>query len=291
MYSEWSFKCRSSRSLSCTTLVPTPQRSTSNLLPKCPEKAVLGLGIHAPRPSLLMPRPSLSSIRTHTTINSMPPSSPLPPLPAYFPQPRRPSNLQNASYPPQPRPYGLDRTHSGKTIRLVPPSLALSRTDLSRSESPSSVYSRSISGDEDMPPPGALGDVGRAFSSNSVFTVVKSPLQTVQSMSDLDSAVKAPAQRLRRMKKSYAFEDDSDSDIDDAATLQARLPVRNGSGASGDTASYVSKGAPFGGERLLGPAEKAASAAQCAQDPGFCEDDVQATCHDCCRLSSLLRCT
>ncbi|KAK3115984.1 hypothetical protein LTR53_004156, partial [Teratosphaeriaceae sp. CCFEE 6253] len=67
-HSEMSFKCRSSSSLSSRTLVPSRNTSTSQLLPSCPEKAVFGLGIYAPKqytPSFLTPRPSLFHTHTH----------------------------------------------------------------------------------------------------------------------------------------------------------------------------------------------------------------------------------
>ncbi|KAK5112314.1 hypothetical protein LTR85_011586 [Meristemomyces frigidus] len=227
MFSEMSFKCRSSTSLSSRTLVPSTNNSTAHLLPTCPEKAIVGLGIYAPKaytPSFLTPRPSLSSIRTHTTMRSLqPPCSPLPPLPAYFPEKyRKPSAMDKAVHPPRPsRPYRPSRTHSEKTVRIVPPSPALSRANLAAfnqsAESLSSVYSRSVSGEERGARPTPLSESSRSYSSGSTATVVKSPLCAMRRADDPDTVV-ILEHRARRSS------DSSDSDIDDADMLQAKLP-------------------------------------------------------------------
>ncbi|KAH9831094.1 hypothetical protein Tdes44962_MAKER02172 [Teratosphaeria destructans] len=229
MYSQMSFQCRSSTSLARHNLTkpPTPfTSSTSNLIPACTDETTLGLGIHTPAKhstaSLLTPRPSLSSIRTRTTTSSLPPpSSPLPPLPVYIPErhdkPAVPQRLTPC--------YQLGRSSSGRTIRIVVPSPSPSMinlpSDLDRSESLSSIYSRSISG-ESVRPPLLLGDTGRTHSASTVHTVAKSPLCMVQT-----AAFGAlPARRQKqKLDKKWSFECDSDdSDIDDAATLEARLP-------------------------------------------------------------------
>ncbi|KAK4544180.1 hypothetical protein LTR36_004390 [Oleoguttula mirabilis] len=215
MFSEMSFKCRSSTSLSSCTLVPSTNTSTTHLLPTCPEKAVIGLGIYAPkayRPSFLTPRPSLSSIRTHTTMRSLPP--PCPPLPRLLAH----SAMHKAVHPP--RPSRPSRTHSEKTVRIVPPSPALSRANLAvlnRSESLSSVYSRSISGEGPGPRPIILSDSSRSISSGSTATVVKSPLCAMRRADDPDTI-------LTLDLRSRTSSDSSDSDIDDTAMLQAKLP-------------------------------------------------------------------
>ena len=222
-----SFKCRSSSSLSSRTLVPSQHNSLTNLLPSCPEKAVFGLGIYAPKqstPSFLTPRPSLHSIRTHTMMSSLPPPSlPLPPLPAYFPEKyRQPSAIQKAIHAPRPqRPYQPSRSHSSRTVRMVPPSPALSCSNLAAfnrsTESLSSVYSRSISGEKHSPRPGALSESSRSFSSGSTATVVKSPLGAMRRAETPDTVV-MPSSRSR------SSSEESDSDVDDAEMLQAKLP-------------------------------------------------------------------
>ncbi|KAK0900896.1 hypothetical protein LTR91_009480 [Friedmanniomyces endolithicus] len=227
-FSEMSFKCRSSSSLSSHTLIPSRSNSLSHLIPSCPEKAAFGLGIYAPKQStrsFLAPRPSLQSIRTHTTISSLPPpSSPLPPLPAYFPERyRQPSAMQKAIYPPRSQqPYQLARSQSGRTVRMVPPSPALSASNLAAfnrsTESLSSVYSRSISGETRHPEgPGALSESSRSFSSGSAATLVKSPLVAMRRAADPNTIVMPGS-------KSGSCSDDFESEVDDAATLQAKLP-------------------------------------------------------------------
>ncbi|KAF2769731.1 hypothetical protein EJ03DRAFT_87698 [Teratosphaeria nubilosa] len=254
MYSQMSFQCRSSTSLARHTLTipPTPfTRSTSNLLPACPDNTTLGLGIHPPAKhstaSLLTPRPSLSSIRTCTTTSSLPPpSSPLPPLPVYLPE-KHGKTVRTERLTPC---YQLGRSSSGRTIRIVVPSPSPSMitlpSGLDRSESLSSIYSRSISG-ESVRPPLLLGDTGRTHSASTVHTVAKSPLCTVQTASDV-----LPARReKRKLDKKWSFECDSnDSDIDDAATLQARLPPVSAVTRTNSSTSLVGKSPRHGPPRL-----------------------------------------
>lgn len=228
-FSEMSFKCRSSKSLSSRTLVPSSYtESTTSLLLKQPEKAV-GLEIYSPRsvkPSFLGPRPSLASISSHASIHVPPPTSPLPPLPAYFPEKYgRGSAMYKAIYPPK-RPQRPSRRRSERTVRMVPPSPALSVANLAAfnrsAESLSSVYSRSISGERHesriQQRLGTLAADSRSFSSSSTATIIKSPLGAMRLASDPDVVV--GSRRDRRHSSSA----DSESDIDDAATLQARLP-------------------------------------------------------------------
>ena len=226
MFSEMSFKCRSSTSLSSHTLVPSCD-STSNLLPSTPEK-VVGLGIYATKTSaavFLAPRPSLSSIRTHTTIGTVPPSSPLSPLPAYFPEKyRKGSAMHKALYPPK-RPQRRERSKSERTVRIVPPSPALSAANLEMHnnsvESLSSVYSRSISGEKHSPRPierpTILTDGSRSYSSGSTVTIIKSPLGAMR-LADRPEVV------VMNQSTRASSEGSTDTEIDDAATLQAKLP-------------------------------------------------------------------
>ncbi|RMY13760.1 hypothetical protein D0867_07355 [Hortaea werneckii] len=254
MFSEMSFKCRSS-SLSSAGSISTPTRSTSHLLPSCPEKAVIGLGIYSCknlRPSFLTPRPSLCSIRTHPTIGSREPCSPLPPLPPYFPDAcRRNTMVPKAAVPPQrpPRPYSYS-TLQGKTVRMVPPSPALLSPNpvaLKRSEeSLSSMYSRSISGESRRASamrPALLRENGRTHSSSSATTVVKSPLGTMRLVGDYNEVVSTGQRPNANVTSGDGKVDDGegDSDIDDAATLQARLPLSKSHALSGQRDSYYER--------------------------------------------------
>ncbi len=238
MYSEMSFKCRSSTSLSSHTLVASENNSTTTLLPTKPEK-VIGLDIYAPKPtmtSFLAPRPSLSTIRTQTTMRSMPPSSPLPPLPAYFPAKyRQNSAMYKAVHPPR-RPARPDDVKKQKSVRIVPPSPALSTANLEAynksAESLSSVYSRSISGDKHGSRSSATLTAGiRSYNSGSTATVKESPLGAMRLASDPDVVMMA--------KESRRSMDGSDSDIDDAATLQARLPSVKAVSDFGDVQAWA----------------------------------------------------
>ena len=224
-FSDMSFKCRSSTSLSSHTLVPTFDSSSTTLLLKRPEK-VVGLGIYAPKASatFLGPRPSLSSIRTHTTIGTMPPAYPLPPLPAYFPQRyRKGSAMHTAVYPPR-RPPVPERSKSERTVRIVPPSPALSMTNLglhnSSMESLSSVDSRSISGESFSPNRMkrsiTLTDDSRSYSLGSTATIIKSPLSYMTLAKQPDGMI--------INKHSRKSSDGSATEIDDVVTLQAKLP-------------------------------------------------------------------
>ncbi|RMZ31746.1 hypothetical protein D0859_04126 [Hortaea werneckii] len=252
MYSEMSFKCRSSSSLSS---ISTSNRSTSHLLPSCPEKAVIGLGIYScknSRPSFLTPRPSLCSIRTHTTIGSRKPCSPLPPLPPYFPDAcRRNTTVPKATVPPQrpPRPYSYSDLQ-GKTVRMVPPSPALLSPNpvaLKRSEeSLSSMYSRSISGESRRASairPALVRDNGRSYSSSSTTTVVKSPLRTMRLAGDYKMVVSTARRPNTDMtsRDGRVDDDEGESDIDDAATLQARLPLSKSRALTGQRDSYYER--------------------------------------------------
>ena len=104
---------------------------------------------------------------------------------------------------------------------MVPPSPALSLANLAAfnksAESLSSVYSRSISGEKRSPRPAPLSDTGRSYSSGSTATVVKSPLGAMRRADDPETVV-MPTLMSRSSSES------SGSDIDDAATLQAKLP-------------------------------------------------------------------
>ena len=247
MFSEMSFKCRSSTSLSSHTLVPSFD-STSSLLASKPEK-VVGLGIYAPNTSaaaFLAPRPLLSSIRTHTTIGTIPPLSPLPPLPAYFPAKyRKGSVMHKAIYPPK-RPQRPERSKSERTVRIVPPSPALSATNLemhnNSAESLSSVYSRSTSGEKHSPRavqrPVQLTDGSRSYSSGSTVTIVKSPLGAMRLADRPDVVLMGKSSRVSSASS-------TDTEIDDVATLQAKLPSVKAVSEFGDVQAWDRSSRPL----------------------------------------------
>lgn len=224
LYSEMSFKCQSSRSNSSSTLVKSRQSSVGTV-----DRQAIGLGIYAPKQhfsTFLTPRPSLSSIRTHTTVHSYPQSrSPLPPMPAYIPSRyRRLSETRRAVQPPRSaHPYSSCRPHSQGPVRIVPPSPVLSAANLdtlSRTDSFSSIYSRSVSGtDLLLPKPRVLGlHEHRNVSTASSATLVRSPL-AMMSRASGSQDFNGNGSSARSSSTSA-----QSSDIDDAATLQSRLP-------------------------------------------------------------------
>lgn len=224
MYSEMSFKCKSSASLSSRTPATSRDASMSTLYTK--EKAV-GLGIYTSEPLFLTPRPSLSSIRTHTIIQSLPKHSPIPPLPAYFPERYRRGTAAHKTVCPPRRPPRPERTPRGRTIRAGPSTPALSTANLNaynRSmESLSSVYSRSVSGEQHSRQRGAentrrLTVGSRSCISGTTTTLNRSPLAVV-------SLASHPERCHIQTKRSQSSRSSTDSDIDDTWTLQARLPV------------------------------------------------------------------
>ncbi|KAK5134788.1 hypothetical protein LTR08_006163 [Meristemomyces frigidus] len=164
-------------------------------------------------------------------------SSPLPPLPAYFPEKyRQMSAMHKAVHPPKTsRPYSLGRTQSARSLRMVPPSPALSTANLAAfnrsTESLSSVYSRSVSGEEKTPRPAALSESSRTLSSGSATTIVKSPLGAMRRAADPDTIL-MPGERSNTPSMS------SDSEIDDAAMLQAKLPSVKAVSAFGEVATW-----------------------------------------------------
>lgn len=125
-------------------------------------------------------------------------------------------------------------------MRVVPPSPALSLANvraLNRStDSLSSIYSRSVTGERythSQQRPQCLSD-GRSFSSSSMATVKKSPLGMMRLASDPEIVI----DRDRRSMSDAS----STSDIDDAATLQARLPSVKAVSEFGDVFELAGKG-------------------------------------------------
>lgn len=160
MFSDMSFKCRSTSTFSSYTIAELDEDILYKLYPTRPEKAY-GLGIYAPKTStanFLAPRPALRTIRSHASFGPPPlKSSPVPPLPVYDPEKyRNLPAMQKSSAPPK-RVYTLCRKNSRRPLRVVQhapmPSNDKPQT-LDRSvskESLSSIYSRSVSGDSPDP--------------------------------------------------------------------------------------------------------------------------------------------
>jgi hypothetical protein len=156
MFSDMSFKCRSTSTFSSYTIAEPDEDILYKLYPTRPEKAY-GLGIYGPKTStanFLAPRPSLRTIRSHASLGPPPlKSSPVPPLPVYDPEKyRNMPAMQKITAAPK-RVYTLRRKNSRRPLRVVqysPTSLDDKSHTLDRStskESLSSIYSRSVSGD------------------------------------------------------------------------------------------------------------------------------------------------
>lgn len=194
--SEMSFKCRSSVSMASQATVTLWKGGDT-----IPANAELclpshGLGIHTSRSSapasLLYPRPSVSSIRSHTSLPLyQPPASPLPPLPAYLPDARRATTaMHKAIHQPASfsRPIPIRPARSDDTLRILPPPMpALSQGNLAvparRPQSASSIYSRDTTGDSEIiprrSPRPSLITSSRTSSSSSVATIKPSPLHEI----------------------------------------------------------------------------------------------------------------
>ena len=160
MFSDMSFKCRSTSTFSSYTIAEPDEDILYKLYPTRPEKAY-GLGIYAPKTStanFLAPRPSLRTIRSHASFGPPPlKSSPVPPLPVYDPEKyRNLPAMQKITAPPK-RVYTLRRNNSRRPLRSGQHDSTPSNNKpkaLERSvskESLSSVYSRSLSGDSPDP--------------------------------------------------------------------------------------------------------------------------------------------
>ncbi|RMY49641.1 hypothetical protein D0863_15091 [Hortaea werneckii] len=142
-------------------------------------------------------------------------------------------------------------TLQGRTVRMVPPSpaplLSPNPVALKRSEeSLSSMYSRSISGESrraSAARPALVSENRRTYSSGSTTTVVKSRLGTMRLASeykDVVSTGRRPGTNETR-RDGRAGDGEGDSDIDDAATLQARLPLSKSHAISGQRDSYYER--------------------------------------------------
>lgn len=191
--SEMSFKCRSSVSMASQVTV-TPWKG-GDTIPFSAELCLpsQGLGIHTSRSSapasLLYPRPSVSSIRSHTSLPLyQPPASPLPPLPVYLPDARRATTaMHKAIHQPASfsRPIPIRPARSDDTLRILPPPVpAFQQGNLAvparRPQSASSIYSRDTTGDSEIiprrSPRPSLITSSRTSSSSSVATIKPSTL-------------------------------------------------------------------------------------------------------------------
>lgn len=194
--SEMSFKCRSSVSMASQVMV-TPWKG-GDTIPASAELCLpsQGLGIHTSRSSapasLLYPRPSVSSIRSHTSLPLyQPPASPLPPLPVYLPDARRATTaIHKAIHQPASfsRPIPIRPARSDDTLRILPPPVpAFQQGNLAvparRPQSASSIYSRDTTGDSEIiphrSPRPSLITSSRTCSSSSVATIKPSPLHEI----------------------------------------------------------------------------------------------------------------
>lgn len=194
--SEMSFKCRSSVSMASQATV-TPWKG-GDTIPFSAELCLpsQGLVIHTSRSSapasLLYPRPSVSSIRSHTSLPLyQPPASPLPPLPAYLPDARRATTaMHKAIHQPASfsRPIPIRPARSDDTLRILPPPVpAFQQGNLAvparRPQSASSIYSRDTTGDSEIiprrSPRPSLITSSRTSSSSSVATIKPSPLHEI----------------------------------------------------------------------------------------------------------------
>jgi hypothetical protein len=184
MFSEMSFKCRSTSTFSSYTL-PEPNEDTLyTLYPTRPEKAY-GLGIYAPKASVasfLTPRPSLRTIRCQASFGHRPlRTEPVPPLPVYDPEKYEGmSGRQNSELVPR-RVYTLRRKSSQRgalrAVQCSPLPLGNNPRTLDRSvskESLSSIYSRSVSGESPDPARGqGLGKpTGRQPNTSTISTTI-----------------------------------------------------------------------------------------------------------------------
>lgn len=261
--SEMSFKCRSSVSMASQATV-TLWKGGDATIPASAELCLpsQGLGIHTSRSSapasLLYPRPSVSSIRSHTSLPLyQPPASPLPPLPAYLPDARRATTAMHKAIMYQPasfsRPIPIRPARSDDNLRILPPPVpALSQVSLAvparRPQSASSIYSRDTTGDSEIiphrsPRPSMITS-SRTSSSSSVATIKPSPLHEIISPkasqeeeeeeeapcpskpSDPSSEAPSSSQQQRRRRRAHSLDSSSSSaQIPSYETKFTSLPV------------------------------------------------------------------
>lgn len=230
MFSDMSFKCRSTSTFSSYTIAEPDEDILYKLYPTRPEKAY-GLGIYAPKTStanFLAPRPSLRTIRSHASFGPPPSkSSPVPPLPVYDPEKyRNLPAMQKITVAPK-RMYTLRRKNSRRPLRVVqygPTSANDKLHTLDRStsgESLSSIYSRSVSGDS--PDPSSRPVVRKASSqllnASAALTIGRhNPLHDNQ-----PSTRSGKVDRPRMQSK--LREDHTSQTIDPRMNRPSRLPI------------------------------------------------------------------
>lgn len=151
--------------------------------------------------------------------------------------------MHKAIHPPR-RPDLLTRARSERTVRIVPTSPALSTANLAAfnqsQESFSSIYSRSVSGDvyveSSMRELKVARESSRSYSSSSIGTAKKSPLSTMQLAESTEEVVIGTV-----AGKKLSIDSSSEPDIDDVATLQARLPSVKAVSAFGEVGNWLER--------------------------------------------------
>lgn len=230
MFSDMSFKCRSSSTFSSYPIAEPDEDILYKLYPTRPEKAY-SLGIYAPKTStvnFLAPRPSLRTIRSHASFGPPPPrSSPVPPLPMYDPEKyRNLPAMQKIAAPPK-RVYMLRRKNSQRPLRVVQctPEPAYNKPHkLVRStsgESLSSIYSRSVSGDS--PDPSSRPVVRKA--SDQLLNTSAALTTSGHKISKGNQPVMSSGRVDRPKLQSKLREDQSSQTVDARADRPSSLPV------------------------------------------------------------------
>lgn len=213
MFSDMSFKCRSTSTFSSYTIAEPHQDNLYTLYPTRPEKAY-GLGIYAPKlsgASFLTPRPSLKTIRSQASLGHPSlKSSPVPPLPVYNPEkyknvavvPKRPKRPRRGDTIRREDSQRLLRVALGAHTASNDKQHALDRTE--SKESLSSVYSRSVSGDSPDPnrQPQEIMASGRYTSASAMVPARGRPYVIAQSGPIANSTNRHSNQsRLREVSK------------------------------------------------------------------------------------------
>lgn len=178
MFSDMSFKCRSTSTFSSYTTTEPHDDTLYTLYPTRPEKAY-GLGIYAPKmsgASFLTPRSSLKTIRSQASLGSRTlKSSPVPPLPVYNPEKYKDLAVMRKA-PRRPR-----REPSQRLLRAALRANTASEDKLHTldrtcsKESLSSIYSRSVSGDS--PDPSPRPQTGMTSNGQKGLPTVKMPVR------------------------------------------------------------------------------------------------------------------
>lgn len=249
MFSDMSFKCRSTSTFSSYTIAEPDEDILYKLYPTRPEKAY-GLGIYAPKTSsanFLAPRPSLRTIRSHASFGPPPlNSSPVPPLPVYDPEKyRNLPAMQKITAPPK-RVYTLRRKNSRRPLRAVhhdpmPANDKPNTLDRSASkESLSSIYSRSVSGDSPDP---SCQPIPRKASGQLLNT--SAALITVGQKPHYGNQPGSEAGRLHRprLQQSKLREDYTSHTADGNTGCSSRLPIVRAVSTFGNVQDWGTAGA------------------------------------------------